>query len=404
MGNKNELHTTDKMEAAVSAEFRKRFAETPVLVRSPGRVNLIGEHTDYNEGFVLPAAIDKAITMAVAPNESDNINLVAIDMNETCSRDLSGPIGKSDKGWPNYILGVVQALRQSGCEIRGFDCVFGGDIPIGAGLSSSAALEGGIVYGLSVIFDLDLSRKDMALTGQKAENEFVGVRCGIMDQFVNLYGKPGQALKLDCRSLEYEFYPFARDDVDIVLCNTRVKRELASSEYNIRRRQCEQGVELLSKTDSSIRSLRDADFSMLEKHKEEMDPVIYKRCRYVLEENRRVENACEDLAREEIASFGKKMYASHNGLRDLYEVSCEELDILVEETQTIEGVLGARMMGGGFGGCTINLVERSAVDSFSAAIGERYRERTGKEIEVYLTRIAGGVRLIEPGEMETAGR
>lgn len=384
-----------KQERTVQGEFRKRFDRDPLLVRSPGRVNLIGGHTDYNDGFVLPAAIGKSITLAIAPNGGNQINLVARDMYETFSHDLSKPVKKSDKGWPDYILGVIGQLQQAGYELPGFDCVFGGDIPIGAGLSSSAALEGGMLYGISAIFDLGLSRKEMALMGQKAENEFVGMRCGIMDQFVNLHGKEGHALKLDCRSLDYELYPFRQEDIDIVICDTKVRRELAASEYNVRRRQCEQGVELLSQYDDSIRSLRDVPHALLEEHRDEMEPVIYNRCRYILEENRRVQEACDDLSEGDIGSFGQKMFASHDGLRDLYEVSCEELDILIDEARRIDGVSGARMMGGGFGGCTINLVEKSALDSFYQIIRPRYRKRTGKTIEIYRTRIAGGTGIID---------
>jgi len=382
------------LETDVLNCFGERFNGDPIFVRSPGRVNLIGEHTDYNDGFVLPAAIDRAIWLAIAANGSDLVNLQAIDLEDTFSHDLADPVERSGQGWPDYVLGVIRELQREGHRIGGFDCVFGGDIPIGAGLSSSAALEDAALFGLSHLFDLELSRKEMALMAQRSENNFVGVRCGIMDQFVNLHGETGHALKLDCRSLEYELFPFPQEEVRIVLCDTKITHDLASTEYNVRREQCEEGVELLAQYDDSVRSLRDATLALLEKHRGEMDPVIYNRCRFVVEENGRVEAACRDLERGDIGAFGRRMEASHAGLRDLYEVSCEELDILAEEAAEIDGVLGARMMGGGFGGCTINLVGKDAAGDFSDAIRSRYSERTGKEIEIYRTRIGGGVELI----------
>lgn len=387
----------NELDSSVLEEFRRKFDTQPALIKSPGRVNLIGEHTDYNDGFVLPAAIDKVIMVAIAPNNSRQLNLVAIDKEETYSQSLDDPLVKSEKGWPNYILGVVDVLRKAGHEFDGFDCVFGGNIPIGAGLSSSAALEGGIITGLVEIYGLEIPKRDRALLGQKVENDFVGVNCGIMDQFVNIHGKDEYALKLDCRSLEYELYPFKQDDVHIVLCDTKIRRELASSEYNIRRQQCEKGVELLGKYDDSVESLRDVSKDLLEAHKDEMEPVIYKRCKYVIEENERVEQACADLEKGDIGAFGQRMYGSHTGLSEMYEVSCEELDVLVEEARKIDGVLGSRMMGGGFGGCTINLVKESALESFSETIKKRYNRRTDKEIEIYKTQIGQGAGAVEAG-------
>lgn len=379
----------------IENEFQTRFRDEYKLIKSPGRVNLIGEHTDYNNGFVLPAAIDKVIIVAIAPNNSTQVNMVAVDKQETHTYDMNDPFSRTGKGWPDYILGVMVELQQAGYDFGGFDCVFGGNIPIGAGLSSSAALEGGIITGLVDIFDLDISKRDRALLSQKAENEFVGVQCGIMDQFVNIHGEDGQALKLDCRSLEYELYPFKQEDVHILLCDTKIRRELATSEYNIRRKQCEDGVQLLSNYDETVESLRDVSNKLLEEHKQEMDPVIYKRCKYVIEENFRVEKACSDLQNGDIEGFGKRMYNSHDGLSNMYEVSCEELDVLVEEAQHIDGVLGARMMGGGFGGCTINLVKENAIDSFSETILAQYTKRTGKQIDIYQTKIGDGAGVVE---------
>lgn len=387
-----------KLVEKIDDQFRERFQAEYSLIQSPGRVNLIGEHTDYNDGFVLPAAIDKVIMVAIAPNGTDQVNMVAIDKQETHQQGLDDPFSKTGKGWPDYIIGVIVELELAGYQVEGFDCVFGGNIPIGAGLSSSAALEGGIITGLAEIFDLEIPLKDRALLAQKAENEFVGVQCGIMDQFVNIHGRDEHALKLDCRSLDYELYPFRQDDVHIVLCDTKVRRELASSEYNVRRRQCEKGVELLSRHDDSIKSLRDVEAPFLEAHRSEMDPVIYRRCKYVIEENQRVQRACQDLKNGDIELFGQRMYASHGGLRDMYEVSCPELDILVEEARKIDGVLGARMMGGGFGGCTINLVRRDSIEEFTQTVRKQYTEKTGMEIEVYRTQIGDGAKVMGSAE------
>jgi galactokinase len=372
--------------------FTGKFGSKPIIVQSPGRVNLIGEHTDYNDGFVLPAAIDKKIVLAMAPNNRKQIRLIAADLDqEEFETAISDSYQQSDLGWPNYILGVVDQLQKAGFTVGGFDCVFGGNIPIGAGLSSSAALEGGVVSGLAELFDIELSRMEMAKLGQRAENQFVGVQCGIMDQFANLHGKAGSVIRLDCRSMEYTHYPFERDDIAILLCDTNVRRELATSEYNIRRKQCEDGVEVLQKYDPAVKSLRDVTEDLLEKHKGELDPVVYNRCRYVVEENRRVLDACDYLLEGDVQSFGKKMYESHAGLRDLYEVSCRELDVLVEATEKIDEVLGSRMMGGGFGGCTINLVQESEVDNVISRIKNHYVKKVDSSPDFYIAKISEGV-------------
>jgi galactokinase len=239
----------------------------------------------------------------------------------------------------------------------------------------------------------------MAKIAQKAENNFVGVQCGIMDQFASLNGKEGHAIKLDCRSLEYEYYPFDRDDIQIVLCDTQIRRELASSEYNVRRQQCEQGVVTLQQWDPNIERLRDVELSLLFKHEDEMDPTIFKRCKYVVEENKRVIQACNDLHQCDFDSFGERMYQSHSGLRLEYEVSCEELDVLVDLACNLEGVFGARMMGGGFGGCTINLVKEKNVEAFTDQIKEQYHEQTGKQIKVYKTKVSSGTHLMSQAEV-----
>lgn len=380
-------------------KFRRKFDKKPLLIKSPGRVNLIGEHTDYNEGFVLPAAIDKAIVLAMAPNQTTKLRFQSYDMDGFFETELEN-LTRSNQGWPDYLLGVVDQLRKHNHTIKGFDCVFGGNVPIGAGLSSSAALEGGVVFGLNRLFGLRISRVEMAKIAQKAENDFVGVQCGIMDQFVSLNGKAGHALRLDCRSLEYDHYPFQQEDVSIVLCDTQIRRELAGSEYNIRRQQCEQGVKTLQQSDPDLNSLRDVSLSLLEEHKNEMDPVVYRRCKYVVQENERVLAACRNLQEGDLEAFGQKMLASHAGLRDEYEVSCKELDVLVEVARDLEGVLGARMMGGGFGGCTINLVRKEHINTFTNTITKAYQEQTDNSVEIYLTAVSGGTSIVEQEEVE----
>jgi len=382
------------LASGVRSQFQSLFNGQPLLVRSPGRVNLIGEHTDYNEGFVLPAAVDKAIYFAVGPGQGSRCVLHAHDLGEGHSFEL-GRLAKSEKRWPNYLLGVVDQLQKAGARLAGFNCVFGGNIPIGSGMSSSAAIEAGLAFCLNKMFSLGLDELTLVKLAQKAENEFVGVRCGIMDQFINIFGKPNSVLKLDCRSLAYRYYPFEKKDLRIVLCDTLVKRELASSEYNVRRQQCESGVNLLAKYRPGLRSLRDVPLELLENHRPEFDPVVYKRCDYVLRENLRVEQACGDLERGDFSSFGKRMFRSHEGLRNDYGVSCRELDVLVEAARATKGVLGSRMMGAGFGGCTINLIEERAVDFLKENAVQSYRAEFRKEPKLYISRLESGTEVLE---------
>lgn len=379
----------------VEREFERHssFTGRSILVRSPGRINLIGEHTDYNEGFVLPAAVDRAIYMEVALREDSLVNLYSVDFEHTHSLDLEKPL-EGGPPWANYLVGVLDQLVKKGYAIRGFDCVYSGDIPIGAGMSSSAAIETGLVFALNVLNSYGLEREELARIAQHAENEFVGVKCGIMDQFANLFGKAGSALHLDCRSLEFDYVPFEREDLKLVLCDTGIKHELASSEYNLRRQQCEEGVEALRKRAPDVRSLRDVTYEMLREHRSELDPTVYSRCLYVLDENKRVDEACELLRRQEYDRFGRLLYESHEGLRDLYEVSCNELDILVETGSGSDGVLGSRMMGGGFGGCTLNLVRKDAVGEFTERVARVYSAKTGKVPKVYECSLVDGTETL----------
>lgn len=377
----------------VAERFRARFGTEPLLVRSPGRINLIGEHTDYNEGFVLPAAADRSIVFALAPRADAICHIVSLDMGQEVRFDIREP-ARSPLRWPDYLAGVVDQLVRGGHAIRGFQCAFGGDIPIGAGLSSSAAIEAGLAFGLDALFGLRIGSLELARLARRAENEFVGVACGIMDPFVNLHGRENRVLKLDCRTLDIDHIPFERADLRFVVADTMVRRELASTEYNVRRRQCEEGVAVLRRRDPSVRSLRDVGLDLLEEHRDELDPVVYRRCDYVVRENARVERACLDLADGDYRAFGELMRASHEGLRDGYEVSSPELDLLVEAAGAVEGVLGARMMGAGFGGCAVALIETEAVPAFRERVGRAYETATGKAPDIHVIGIAAGTHVI----------
>ncbi|MGA9117895.1 MAG: galactokinase [Bacteroidota bacterium] len=383
----------------IVAVFSRHFGGKPLVVRSPGRVNLIGEHTDYNDGFVLPAAIDKAIYFAVAPRTDRLFHFVSVDLHQEEQGSFQA-LKHSSLGWPDYLLGVIDQLQKSGRQVNGVNLAFGGTIPIGAGMSSSAAIEAGFLVALNTLFELGLDRITMARLGQKAENEFVGVRCGIMDQFANLFGKEQTVLRLDCRSLEYEEVPFTRPDLKILLCDSMIRHELASSEYNTRRKQCEDGVATLRRSFSGVRALRDATSEMLCSMQSEFDPVVYRRCRHVIDENERVLSACDALGKGDLEAFGDFMVKSHESLRDLYEVSCKELDVLVEAALGLEGVYGSRLMGGGFGGCTINLVREDCVEEFAMELPETYRDATGREMNIHLCTIADGTSVLQPLHVE----
>ena len=364
----------------------------PLLICSPGRVNLIGEHTDYNEGFVLPAAIDKAIYLAVGPRSDNELHFVAHDLNKTYQGSLNNLV--STHTWADYLLGVVAQFKLAGHQLGGFNCVFGGTIPMGSGLSSSAALENGIGFALNELFDIGLSRIELVKLSQRAENEFVGAKVGIMDMFASMMGKTDHVIKLDCRSLEYTYAPLQMDGIRVVLCDSRVKHSLVSSEYNTRRAECESGVRFLQAFYPEIKSLRDVTMPMLDQHLRTTEPLIYRRCAYVVQEIQRVLDGVTALEANDIAAFGQLMYGSHEGLSHWYEVSCPELDILVAIARQQPGVLGARMMGGGFGGCTINLVRAEALDAFSELIMTQYKAQTGKDTYLHVCKIQNGTGIV----------
>ncbi|HEX8425249.1 galactokinase [Hymenobacter sp.] len=381
------------LHQSVAKSFQDRFNHSPLLVRAPGRVNLIGEHTDYNGGFVMPAAIDKEIYFAVGLNGTTTARLYSYDLDQSYETELT-EVTRDKTMWANYLKGVVAQFQKRGLTVPGFDCVFGGNVPIGAGLSSSAAVECGLAFALDNLMGTNLDRMELAHMAQKAEHEFAGVKSGLMDQFASLFGRPGQVMLLDCRSLAYEYLPFDTAACGIVLCNTGVKHSLASSEYNLRRQECEQGVTVLQQYYPEVASLRDATLQQLNAHREELGDVVYRRCLYVVQENFRVEAARQHLNEGDLAAFGREMYASHAGLRDDYEVSCRELDVLVQIAKAQPGVYGSRMMGGGFGGCTINLVAVEHIESFVQKATEEYKRYLGLELETYQTTITGGVDIM----------
>ena len=374
--------------------FLERFGTAPLLVRSPGRVNVIGEHTDYNNGFVLPAAIDKAIYIGLARRDDDEIVLYSEEFKEEHRSTVAG-VTPTDKQWPNYILGVVDQLNKRGYKISGFNLNIDGDVPVGAGLSSSAAVECATAFALNECFGLGIEKMDLALIGQKAEHTFAGVMCGIMDQFASVFGRQGNVIKLDCQSLEYEYVPLQLEGYKLLLLNTNVKHSLSSSEYNTRRQECAEGVRLLQEGGEAVNSLRDANLTMVTKHLKQANDVVYRRCKFIVEENQRLLMACEALKAGDLSTLGLNMYGSHDGLRDEYEVSCKELDFLVEAVRGHEAVVGARMTGGGFGGCTINIVRSDAIDALAGEVGARYKEAMNLELTPYIALPDDGSSLIQ---------
>lgn len=347
--------------------------QAELRIASPGRINLIGEHTDYNDGFVLPAAIDKKITFSFRKNGSQkDCHILSKNYDVSFSIDLNN-INRSDIEWENYILGVISELSKFTDQIRGFDCIIDSDLPIGAGVSSSAALECGLAYGLNTLFDLQLKKEVLIKISRDAEHNFVGTKCGIMDQFAVMMGKDKHVILLDCQSLENTQIPVDFQPYQILLLNTNVSHNLATSEYNTRRRECEEGVRCIQIKYPEVSSLRDVSISMLEESKQNMSDLIYERCSYVIQENERVLEAVEQLNNNNLEGLGKLMYASHEGLQNKYNVSCPELDFLVHFSKENNKILGSRMMGGGFGGCTINIIHKEAVEHYIEEVSKAYK-------------------------------
>lgn len=379
----------------VCEAFRKQFGDRETrMFRAPGRVNLIGEHTDYNDGFVLPIAIDRETVVAAAGNDTGRVRVHSLNLNEVAEFDLDNPGPKLRGIWLDYIEGVAQALKSHGATLSGADIVVSSDVPVGAGLSSSAALEISTGMALLTVSGVEIDRVDLALAGQQAEHTYVGTRCGIMDQLVVACGLKGHALLIDCRSLEMTQIPLDTSGVLVAICDTRVKHELSSSEYNKRREECERGVEILCEALPGITALRDVSVADFEKYEGGLPEPVRSRCRHVVTENARTLSAADALASGDFALMGQLMFQSHESLRDDYEVSCRELDALVEIAASIEGVLGARMTGGGFGGCTVNLVERAALEKFQEKVTDEYNKVTGLIPTIYISEPVDGAREI----------
>ena len=390
----NVQHSYDLIESPEQMALLGNF-KAEAIVRSPGRVNLIGEHTDYNGGFVMPTAIDRAITFYLKKNGSrDKCHISSLNYNTKTIIDLNNPNLQGDE-WTLYLIGVIEEIKKLGRKVQGFDCIMWSDLPMGAGISSSAALECGLAYGLNELFGLDLTKMEMVKLSQMAEHHYVGTKCGIMDQFAAVMSKDGHVIKLDCKNLEHELLPFEIDPYKLLLLNTNVSHKLSDSAYNTRREECAEGVKVLRSKFGDIEFLRDAGQEQLDACRGELSDTVYKRCEYILKENARVLNAADSLKKQDLETFGKLMYASHEGLSNNYEVSCKELDFLVDFSKGNEAVLGSRMMGGGFGGCTINLIHEDAVTEYVKKVSEAYFEEFNIRLTAFTTVPAAGTSLLK---------
>ena len=375
------------------AFFKEKFDTKPTkTVISPGRINIIGEHIDYNDGFVLPAAIDKIICFAFEKNYTNTAKIIAIDLDDEFEINLEDNVQLEDKTWTNYFRGVINQLKQNGYIFEGFNCVFSSNIPDGSGLSSSAALECGFLFGINELFNLKIKPIEIALMGQKAEH-WVGINCGIMDQFSSVMGLKDKVLKIDCRTLEFEYHNANFCDYSLVLFDSNVKHSLVASAYNQRRAQCEEGISILKTNFSEIKSFRDCSESHLLSLKNKMNHDVYKRCSYVVKEISRVIKACKALDNGQIEELGRLMFETHEGLSIEYEVSCKELDFLVDNVKKENAVIGSRLMGGGFGGCTINLIKKGEEEVIKSKLSKLYMEAFGIELKIYDVKINNGTTL-----------
>jgi galactokinase len=376
--------------------FKKTFGNSPQkIVLSPGRINIIGEHIDYNDGFVLPAAIDKVICFAFEKTNSETSTIVAIDLNESFEINVENPVTLHEVIWTNYFRGVVQQIQNKGLIIGNFNCVFSSTIPVGSGLSSSAALECGFLFGLNELFHLDIKPVDLSLMGQSAEH-WVGINCGIMDQFASVMGKANQVIKIDCRTLEYEYHNADFSNYSLVLFDSNVKHSLFTSAYNQRREECEQGLAILSSHFPEVKSFREASEEQLLSIKDSMTEDVFKRSHYVIKEIKRVTLACEALDNGDIVTLGQLLFETHEGLSKEYEVSCPELDMIVDTLKKEPAVIGSRMMGGGFGGCTINLIKKGEEATIKSKLTQLYHATFGIELKTYEVRISNGTSLYNP--------
>ena len=374
-----------------TAHFTKMFGQEPeAIFLSPGRINIIGEHVDYNDGFVLPAAINKYICFAVSVSDHTECTLIAKDLNEAYQFDLNDDLQPVEKTWVNYILGVISQLKDEGHAMKGFQIVFSSTIPMGAGLSSSAALECGIGYAMNELFGLGLSKERIAQIGQKSEHTFVGVNCGIMDQFASVFGKKNQVVELDCTTLAYAYHKADFKNYSLLLLDSNVKHTHLTSGYNVRRQQVEQGLSVIKKHFPDVQTFRDCNEQMVVSIKEELGDVVFRRCHFVVKEIQRVRDAVAALEADDFVKLGQLMYETHLGLSEEYEVSCPEIDFLVGFTGHDQRVLGSRMMGGGFGGCSINLIEKGHADQLIETITNEYQNAFGIELKAYKIKIAKG--------------
>jgi galactokinase len=380
-------------QRSLKQEFVATFGAEPSIFRAPGRVNLIGEHTDYNDGFVMPAAIGFSTFVAAAPRFDGKLVIRSQNFPGEFSFDAKNLPTRRLGQWCDYVLGVAVTFQRTGYPISGASFLVRGEVPMGAGLSSSAAVEVATALALVNLNQCDVSLPDIAKLCRKSENEFVGARVGIMDQYVSCLGRAGHALFLDCRSLEFKPVPIPTN-LRFVICNTMVKHELASGAYNQRREECEQGTRMFSKWDPKVKALRDVSIDLLERHAHELPETVRKRCLHVVQENQRVLEAVHCLQAGNLGGLGELLRASHNSLRDLYEVSCRELDIMVEAAESLPGYCGGRMTGGGFGGCTVNLVRYDDAENFAAQIAQRYRDATGLDPQIYICSAEDGAQAL----------
>ena len=378
-------------EHELRQHFKKLFGDQPRIFRAPGRVNLIGEHTDYNDGFVMPSAVNFSTYVAIGARQDRQLVIRSEEFPGDFAFDVDHLPQKRTGSWCDYVLGVASVLGQRGARLRGANVLVHGEVPLAAGLSSSAALEVASALAFMSIGEMHLPMTAVAKLCQQAENVFVGARVGIMDQFVSCMGKAGHAFLLDCRSLEFQFAPLPAG-IRLVVCNTMVKHDLATGAYNTRREECEEGVRRFTKWDSALRALRDVSVELLDEHANDLPGTIWKRCSHVVHENQRTLEAADSLRNGDLARVGDLMRQSHESLRDLYEVSCSELDIMVEAAQDLPGFVGGRMTGGGFGGCTVNLVREEAAHDFATQIAQRYQQKTGIKPQIYLCTAEDGAR------------
>lgn len=376
------------------AFFEKSFGSSPQkTVLSPGRINIIGEHIDYNDGYVLPAAIDKVICFAFEKNNTNTSKVIAIDLNEEFEIDLTQEVKLSDVVWTNYIRGVIKQLQDNGFSFEGFNCVFSSNIPVGSGLSSSAALECGMIFGIKSLFDLKIEKKDISLLGQKAEH-WVGINCGIMDQFSSVHGLENKVIQLDCNTLDFEYHNADFKDYSLILFDSNVKHSLFTSEYNTRRIECEEGLSIIKNHFPEVKTFRNATEEQVLSLKDKMTEKVFSRVHFVVKEINRVIKACKALDQGNIEQLGELIFETHYGLSKEYEVSCEELDMLVATAKEDDAIIGSRLMGGGFGGCTINLVKKGHENEVKRKFSKLYLDTFGIELKFYDVKISNGTTLL----------